>query len=104
MTSSESEQVVAPVADQPESIQREKKKRVMSEKQKEAFEKARLKRLENIAKNARSQGGSYSIPSTHTADIPGNRVNPLYQRAEAYRRAHQLPNQICPQVIKDKSR
>ena len=60
--------------------------------------------LENIAKNATSQGGSYSIPSTHTADIPGNRVNPLYQRAEAYRRAHQLPNQICPQVIKDKSR
>ena len=50
MTSSESEQVVAPVPDQPESIQKEKKKRVMSDKQKEAFEKARLKRLENIAK------------------------------------------------------
>lgn len=60
--------------------------------------------LENIAKNATSLGGSYSIPSAHTAEIPGNRVNPLYQRAEAYRRAHQLPNQISPPVIKDKSR
>ena len=60
--------------------------------------------LENIAKSATSQGGSYFIPPANTADIPGNRVNPLYQRAEAYRHIHQLPNQICQPVIKDKSR
>jgi len=60
--------------------------------------------LENIAKKATSQGGSYDIPLPRTAEIPGNRINPLYSRAEAYRRAHQLPNQIQPPVIQKKSR
>lgn len=60
--------------------------------------------LENIAKKATAHGGSYSLPSAHTSEIPGNRENPLYQRAEAYRRAHQLPNQIRTPVINDKTR
>ena len=52
MTSSESEQPVAEV--QPESIQKEKKKRVMTEKQKESFAKARQIRLDNIAKKKKT--------------------------------------------------